>query len=852
MAEEMRLHLEQRTEENIAAGLSPVEARYAAERQFGGIEQIKEAAREQRGIAWIEHIGQDLRFGARMLRKQPGFAAVAILTLALGIGATTAIFSVVNGVLLRPLGYPDPHELMLISETSPRTPQAVTSPATYHAWSQQSRRFARFAAWNYGPYNLTGEGTPRRIYSQRITAGYFGVLGVRPALGRDFLPGEDTPGKDKVAILSHALWMDQFGGRPTVIGQPILLDDQRFTVVGVMAESFLFDRRADIYTPTIFTAPTQENISNGSLLVLGRLKPGITAQEGQAELAAVSRRLAAKSSKSVPGGGVRLMPLQNAIVSGVRTMMLTLLGAVASLLLIACVNVANLLLARASTRQREIAVRVALGAGRGRILRQLLSESLLIALLGGGLGILAGYGGMHLLLAWAPVGLPRLDEISMDGRVLAFASILSVCTGIGFGLAPAIDATGVDAVETLKDGGHGLTDGRRRRRLRTLLVVLEVALALILLTGAGLLGRSFLRLQNVDPGFHTRDVYMSNIVLIPQKYPNETDRAAFVQQAIAHLAAVPGISAVAFTNHTLPTMGMARTFFAIAGRPPDPMELPPAYYYAVTPEYFKMMNIPLIRGRILMPADVAGAPRVALINQEMAKVHFPDADPIGQHISVGKGPEMWREIVGIVGDVRQNGLAQPVRSQIYEPLEQSPSVSTSFIVQTTRSATELPEAVRAAIHDIDKDIPVTGMYPVDGAVSRGLAPMRFVLFLFTVFALTALGLAAIGVYAVMTYVVNQRTGEIGIRMALGAQRSDVLWLVFREGGQMVGVGLLVGLAGTFLVSKAMGGMLFQVSPYDPLTLAAIATLLAVVAFIACWLPARRATRVNPLVALRCE
>ena len=852
MAEEMQLHLEQRTEENIAAGMPPDEARFAARREFGGIEQIKEIARDQRGTTGVEHLVQDFRFGARLLRKQPGFTAVAVLTLAFGIGATTAIFSVVNGVLLRPLDFPAPDQLVLVNEAHPPTvPLTGVSPGAYSSWQQQTAAFSSLAAWSFGPYNLTGAGEPRRIFAQRVTPNYFGTLGVRPDLGRDFRPGEDAAGKDNVVILSHALWLDQFGGRAQVVGQSILLDERPFLVIGVMAPGARWDRRAEIYTLLVTSARDQMNFDARRLQVIGRLKPGVTLAQARGEMATLADRLAEASPATNQGWQVRLMPLLAATVTGVRPLLLSLLGAVGFLLLIACVNVANLLLARATARHREIAVRSALGAGRGRIVRQLLCESLLIAALGGGLGALLAAGGTHLLLAFAPEGLPRLQEISMDGRVLAFTCLLAGITGLGFGLAPALEATRVDAVETLKDGGHGATDGRRRLRLRSVLVVLEVALALILLTGAGLLARSFLRLQRVDPGYQPQGVYMSNIALIPQKYAGDPQRVAFVDQACARLAQLTGIQGVAFTNHSLPLMGNGRYPFTIAGHPAEPAQ-PAAYYYAVTPDYLRVMGIPVRRGRGITPQDSAGAPRVALINEELARVFFPDSDPLGQHISLGNGPEAWREIVGVVGDVKQNGLGQPTRPQILEPFAQSPSASTSFVVRTTLVPPDLLVDIRDALHTIDPEIPLDGMYPLTAALDRSVAAPRFALFLFGVFAGSALLLAAVGIYGVISYSVTQRTGEIGIRMALGAQRRDVLRLILRQGARMIGAGLLAGLIGALALSQLLAWMLFEVSPHDPLTLAIIVGLLATVAFAACWLPARRATQVDPLVALRCE
>ena len=851
MAEEMRLHLQQRTEEFVVAGMTVEEAHFAAQRQFGGIEQIKELAREQRGLLWVENLGQDLRYATRMLRKQPAFTAVAVLTLALGIGATSAIFSVVNSVLLRPLPYVQPQELMLIGESlPPQIGQAGTSPGSYLAWRQQARGLASIAAWTYGPYNLTGEGEPRRVFSQRVTANYFGTIGIAPELGRVFAPGEDTAGKDNVVILSHSVWLDQFGGRTTAVGQTILLDERPCVIIGVMPERFLFDRRAEIYTPYVFTAAEQKDYSQRTLLTVGRLAPGVTRQQARDELNIVARRLAHQFPATNRGWGVQFTPLLTAAVLGVQPLLLSLFGAVASLLLIACANIANLLLARATSRQREIAVRVTLGAGRGRIIRQLLGESLLIAAVGGVLGVLLAYGGLHLLIAFAPEGLPRLREISMDGRALAFTCLLAIATGVGFGLVPALEATAVNAVETLKDGGQGVSASRRRVRLRSLLVVVEISLALILLACAGLLARSFLRLRQVDSGYEPRGVYMSNIALITQKYPSDPARAAFVSQTIAQLAQLPGVQSVGFTNHTLPTMGARRVFFTIAGQQPGPFELPPAFYYSVSAGYFETMGIPLIRGRFFSQKDRADAPRVMVINQEMARLYFPNSDPIGQRISIGRGPEVWREIVGIVGNVLQGGPS--VRAQVYDAFPQSPSASTTFVMRTTLGATELAAADRTAIHAVDRDIPIMAMYPLTPTLSRNIESTRFTLFLFGVFAGTALLLAAIGVYGVMTYAVTQRTGEIGIRMALGAQRRDVIWLVLRQGGRMVAAGLVAGLVGAFAISRLLEWMLFEVSPHDPLTLAVIVALLSFVAFLACWLPARRATRVDPLVALRCE
>ena len=796
----------------------------------------------------------DLRFAFRQLFLSPGFTFVALLTLALGIGASTAIFSVVDGVLLRPLAYPESERLVVIRETKlPQFPEFSVAPGQYFTWLEQAHSFASLAAYRGGSYNLTGGNEPQRLSARRVTANYLATLRVHPALGRDFLPEEDAEGQSHVVLLTDGFWQRQFGGRPEALGAKLILDGSPYTVVGILPRSFQPGSTADLFTPAAFTAQERENHGGHYIGVIGRLQDGVTVAQARSELEAIAARLAQQFPDSNAGWGVKLAPMLEYAVADVRPMLYALLGAVGFLLLIGCANVANLLLARATSRAREISIRVALGAGRARIVRQLLTESVLLGLGGALLGLLVADWSMSALLALAPDSLPRAQELGLDGRALGFAMILALATGVGFGLAPALQAARTDVHDALKESARGSSESRLRRRLRGALVAGEIAIALVLLVGAGLLIRSFTRLQDVDPGFQARDAWTVGLSLPDAKYPDDAAQARFVDEATRRVAAIPGVGVTGASN-VVPFTGNDYILgFDIQGHPPaKPGEEISTNYYAITPDYFRAMGVPLIRGRFFDDRDRAGANRVAIINESMAKRFFGGADPIGQHINVTNGPETWREIVGVVGDVKHYALDQATPLQTYEPIAQKPSNVFTFVVRTSGPVAGLPASIRTAIHAVDPDQPVARVAPLTQLLADSIARRRFAMLLFVVFSGVALVLASVGIYGVMSYAATRRRGEIGIRMALGAQRADVLRLILGQGSRLIAAGLVAGLAGALLLTRFLGSMLFDVGRHDPLTFAAIAALLAAVALLACLVPAFRATRVDPLIALRSE
>lgn len=797
----------------------------------------------------------DLRYAFRQFVRSPGFTAIAILTLALGIGACAAIFSVVNGVLLRPLDYPQPERLVVLRETQlPQFPEFSISPPNYLDWEKQTKSYEYLAAYASETLNFTGEREPQRLVGVKATADYFDVYGIRPALGRTFLPEEDVPGKNHVVVLSHPFWQRVFGGASDVVGHPLQLSGEPYTVVGVAPPGFGQASKVDAWVPMAFKRDEIANDNRGShyLSVAGRLRPGVMAVQADAELKVLAAQLAKQYPDANKGWSAFVMPLLDYSVRDVRTVLYTLLGAVGCVLLIACANIANLLLARATARHREISIRAALGASRARLVRQLLTESVLLALFGGAAGLLLARWGLDALLALAPASLPRAADIHLDASVLAFSLALSVVTGLVFGVAPAWLAARTDVSEALKQGTRGSTEGGARGRLRSALVVIEVAFALLLLGGAGLLARSFVRLAHVDPGFTPENATVLRLTLPEKKYAKPEQQTAFVNALLDHLRVLPGVQAVGLT-HALPLLGDWVLGFNIEGRPAvAPSDLPSTNYYAVTPDYFRAMGIRLVRGRVFTAQDDAKAPRVAIINETLAHQFFPNEDPIGKRINVTNGPDAWREIVGIVADIKQYGVDKATTSQSYEPFAQSPFQSLNVVLRTTGSPSALLGSLRPAVYAVDKDQPVGTIRPLEDFMAESIARQRFATLLLAVFSLVALVIAAVGIYGVMAYSVVQRTGEFGIRMALGAQRRDVLRLVLAQGGKLVGLGLLIGLGATLAVSRAMGSMLFHTSAHDPLTLATITLLLGAVALIACLLPAQRATKVNPIEALRID
>ena len=797
----------------------------------------------------------DLRYALRQLIKAPSFTAVAILTLALGIGACSAIFSVVNVVLLRPLDYPEPGRIVVIRETNlPQFPEFSVSPPNYIDWEKQTKSYEYLAAYSGAGVNLTGEGEPQRLVGVKATAHYFDVYGVKPILGRMLLPEEDAQGKNHVVVLSYPFWQRVFGGKGDAVGRAIQLNGEPYTVVGVAPVGFGLTSKVDVWMPMAFKPDETANDARGGhyINVVGRLRPGVTFAQAKAELEVLASQLAKQYPDSNKGWGIFMMPMQDYSVRDVKPVLYTLLGAVGCVLLIACANLANLLLARATARHREISIRAALGASRGRLVRQLLTESVVLSLCGGLAGLLLARWGLDALLALAPTSLPRLTEIRLDSGVLIFSLALSILTGLVFGVAPAWLAARADVNEALKQGTRGSTEGGARGRLRSALVVIEVTFALMLLGGAGLLARSFMQLAHVDPGFIPENATLLRLSLPQKKYAMPEQQTAFADALLERVKALPGVQAAGVT-HSMPLVSDYVLSFNIEGRPAiDPSDSPSTNYYAVTPDYFRAMGIRLIRGRFFTPQDDAKARRVAIINETMARQHFPNEDPIGKRINISTGPDAWREIVGIVGDIKQYGVDKATSAQSYEPFAQVPFSSVNLVVRTKGSPAALVGALRPTVYAVDKDQPIGIIRPLEEIMADSIARQRFAMTLLSVFSGVALVIAAVGIYGVMAYNVVQRTGEFGIRMALGAQRRDVMRLVLTQGGKLIGLGLVIGLAATLAVSRAMGSMLFNTSAYDPLTLASITVLLAAVALVACFFPANRATKVNPIEALRAE
>ncbi|MBV9925153.1 MAG: ABC transporter permease [Acidobacteria bacterium] len=808
---------------------------------------------------------KDVQYAARVLLKSPGFTAVAVIALALGVGANTAIFSVVNAVLLKPLNYKDPGQLVLINHNYPKIDlKAAVSAAGYGYYRDNAKSFSNIAAGTGWAVNLTGEGEPERLQGIAVTPNMFQTLGVEAAQGRTFTPEEGQAGANKSVVLSDAFWRRRFGG-VAVVGKSVMLNGEPYTVVGVMPPGFQFGREwtgqaSDIYGPLTFT-PQQLDPNTGltseNLGVVARLRPGVKAEQAQAELDSIAADL---RRQYMPGAdesnwGLLLTRFDEFVVGQIRTALLVLLGAVAFVLLIACANVANLMLARAAVRQREIAVRTALGASRWRLVRQLLTESVLLSVAGGAVGLLLAMWGVDLLLRLNENQIPRAAEIGLDSNVLLFTLGVSVLTGIVFGLAPAFQTSGVNLHDTLKEGGRSGRVGVRRG-VRNALVVAEMAFAVILLVGAGLLIRSFMRLQQVNPGFQPRGVLAMLVSLPPNQYGDQARRAAFDRQLLEQLRALPGVKGAA-TNTSLPMSGWNQSgSFRIEGRTVAANESSPhGARWMPSEDYFQTMGISLIKGRYFDARDTAEAPGVAIIDETLARKYWPDEDPLGKRITFEGGPQQprWREVVGVVAHVRNEGLEGESRGQYYVPYAQRANNTDIFVVvRTDGDPAQLAPAVRGRIASVDPDLPVYKVTTMEKMVSDSLAQRRFSMTLFGVFAALALALAVVGLYGVMSYAVAQRTHEIGLRMALGAQGRDVLRMVVGQGMGLVAVGLALGLAGAFVLTRLMASLLYDVSAADPLTYAGIAVLLAAVAFLASYLPARRATKVDPMVALRYE
>ena len=793
----------------------------------------------------------DLKFAIRQLLKNPGFTAVAVLTLALGIGANTAIFSVVDGVLLKPLHYDQPGQLVQVWEAPSPGKRNSVSPGVFLDWKQQSVTFDSLAAFNNADLNLTGTGEPERLNGLRMSARGLDVLRARPLLGRTFAPGEDQPGQDKVVVLTHRLWQRRFGGETNAIGHTIRLNEETYSIIGVLPPEFLPFPDREFVIPYVFD-PSWANKRDGHWLrVLGRVKPNVTIEQGQAELNAISERSRALYPVWKKDWGATVVPMREQITGAIKPTLLVLLGAVGCVLLIACANVANLLLAKASARQKEMAIRSALGASRWRVVRQLLAESVLLSLVGGLVGLLLAFWGVGALNQLGAVNMPRAHEVSLDIRVLGFALFVSFLTGIAFGLAPAAQASKRDLNANLKEGGRG-SPGGDRNRVRSGLIVSEVALALILLVGAGLLLNSFVRLSKVSPGFNPQQALAMQLSLSEKKYADDARRTAFFAQIVERIEALPGVAAAGLSL-TLPLADVPPdAFFTISGRVGGPQPGYAADFDFCTPHYFRAMGIPLTRGRLFEERDVASAARVAIINEALARQYFPNEDPLGQHFTLEN--DTW-EIVGIVGDVRLRGLAETVRPLFYRPQSFGWAywnIRGNLVVRTSVAPRGMAESIRQAILGVDPDQPVTNVRTMEDVIAASVLQRRFILMLLGLFAAAALLLAAIGLYGVIAYAVSQRTREIGIRIALGATRSDVLGLVLRGGMQLAAIGILLGVVGALGLTRVLINQLYEIKPTDPLTFVGVSLVLLFVALFASWLPARRASRVDPMEALRYE
>jgi predicted permease len=796
---------------------------------------------------------QDLKYTFRMLWKEKAFAAIAIITLALGIGANTAIFSVINAVLFRPLPYREPARLVTVLHEGSNP----VAPANFLDWRAQNHVFESMAAAQIWEPTLTGKDQPEQLHALQMTADMFSVLGVNAIAGRTFNTGEDQPGNEHVVVLSHRFWQRRFNADKNIIGQRLTLNGEGYTIIGVMPEDFQFApfwaTRAEIWTPLNLASRINDRRGQ-SLRVFARLKPGVTHEQAQSEMDAINNRLAADYPKENKGLVTSVDSLHEKVVGKSRTALLILFGAVGFVLLIACANVANLMMARATARRKEIAVRAALGASRSRIARQLLTESVMLSLVGGVLGLLLAMWGIEALKMLGPANLPRLNNIGLDYYVLGFTLGLSVLTGMLFGLAPVFQTRRVDLNETLKEGGRRASDGGSRASVRRLLVISEMGLALMLLISGGLMIRSFLRLLYIEPGFNPRQVLTMTVSLAGSEHSTEAKRAAFFNELMGRVESIPGVQSASAINH-LPLGGdIWNLGFTIEGRPaPQPGESQSAVYRIVRPRYFQTMGVTLIKGRDFTERDNDAAPGVVIINEAFARRYFQGEEPLGKRINVSNDSRNPREIVGVIMDAKQSDLTLAPRPETYLPHMQAASPrSLTLVIRSSSDMGALAQAVQQEVWTIDKNLPVSEIRTMEDVVAESIGQQRFNMILLSLFACVALVLAAVGVYGVMSYSVTQRTHEIGIRMALGASARDVLRMVVKQGMTLALLGVGLGLIGAFALTRLMSGLLFDISPTDSLTFTVIPIVLTGVALVACYIPARRATRVDPMIVLRYE
>jgi putative ABC transport system permease protein len=806
----------------------------------------------------MENLWRDVQYGARMLVKSPGFLAVAVLTLALGIGANTAIFSVINAILLRPLPYDESDRLMILTEWSEQVPEMSFSVANLKDVRDQNSVFETLVGYNGTSLILTGEsGEAERVNARQVTSGLFATLRKTPVVGRAFTPEEDKPGAERVVLLGEGFWERRFGRDPKVVGRTLSLSGETFTVIGVMPKTLHGSwKTIDAFTPLLRLEDRiggeNRRGNHPGIYVIGRLKPGVTVERARADVVGIAKRLAEQYPNSNARQSMTLLPLLELFVGELRPALMLLLGAVAFVLLIACANVANLLLARAAGRQKEIAVRMALGARRGRLVRQLLTESVLLSLAGGALGVLFALWGLRVLVASLPANVPRADEIHLDGTVLAFTAGIALLTGLVFGLAPAFKIATADVHEPLKEGGRG-TVGAGHHRLRNTLVVAEISLALVLLVGAGLLLRSFYRVLQADGGFRPDGVLTAGVPLPQARFDDHAKRAAFLERVLETVRALPGVQAA---SATMPLLGGWQSSFSVEGKPePPPGQRPSADIARVGTDYFRVMGVRLLEGRAFADRDRVDAPLVCMVDETFVAKHFPGESALGKRLKFGglqDTDNKWMEVVGVVAHVKNYGVDQDSRVEMYLPYLQSSVSALTLVVRTEGDPGRLAAGVRAAVTAADPGLPVFSVRTLEELMAERTAERRLSVLLISVFAGLALLLAAVGIYGVMSYAVAQQTQEIGIRMALGAERDHILRMVMRHGTLLSFLGIGIGLAVASGLARLISSLLFQTSATDPPTFSAVPILLGAVALLACYLPARRATRVDPMVALRYE
>ena len=864
MDEELSFHIDQQTEQYVARGMIPSDARTAVLRELGGIERRKEEIRETRRIGPLENIGRDVRYSLRGLRRTPGFTAIAILTLALGIGANTAIFTVVNGVLLRPLPYADPGRIVVLPGRG-----ATVAPGTFLDWQDASRSYESMGLAQYWTPTLTGVGHPEQLTALQVTAGMFRLLGVAPLLGRTFLPEEEHAGKNRVVVLRYEFWRDRFALDSGVLGHAIVLDGDRYTIIGVMPKGFLFapfwSAESRFWVPLPLDARRQDR-AGASMRGFARLRPGVTLAGARAEMATIAARL----EPLYPGTNlhVTIFPLQQVVVGDVSAALLVLLIATTLVLLIACANVTHLQLMRGAARERENAMRLSLGATRGRLLQQSLVESLLLALAGGGAGLVLAVAGVRAVVALAPSDIPRIDSISIDARVFVVLLTVAVVTGFVSGLAPALSMAAVDPHRVLKESGRGGGNSARRQRAGRVLVVSEYAMAVILLVGAGLVLRSFAAMLGVDPGFDPKGVVTTVISTHGTADEALPGRNVFYSNVLDRIAALPQVASVGAINH-VPLHGDYWHFtYFVAGRPkPPPDQRSRAIFRVVRPGYFATMRIPLLRGRSITAQDMNDQARVVVIDESMARASWPGADPIGHRISVDD-PDTgadWFTIVGVVKDVRESNWSGVHTGEMYYPYwagnggEPSGSFasllhpnSMSLVIRSTGIPMVLIPSIRRIVAGLDPDVPVADVITLEAAIAEQVAAPGFYLALLAGFAVIALILAVVGIYGVVSYAISMRTREIGIRLALGAGRQVPFRLVVGQGLRLALLGALIGTVGALGLTRYLRTLLYGIGPTDLITFAITPALLVVVAVVACYVPARRATRIDPMVALRAE